>query len=90
MQKKIDRLFKNRMKSLEAYNKYLVYYLKDLKRSKKQALFLLKILHKINNPYINFIISPSLDEPIETKLWTQEDFDRALEIENKYKNKHSN
>jgi hypothetical protein len=87
MQKKFDRLFKNRMKSLEDYNKFLVCDYKAKKRHKKQARFLLKILYKINNPYINFIISPSLDEPTELKLWTQKEFNIALEIENKYKNK---
>lgn len=85
MQKKIDRLFKNRMKSLEDYNKFLVCDYKTKKRQKKQAMFLLKILKKINNPYINFIICPSLDEPTELTIWTQENFDRALEIDNEYK-----
>ncbi len=86
MQKKIDRLYKNRMKSLEDYNKFLACYYKTQKRQKKQARLLLKVLNKINNAYINVKANASLDEPIELKVCTQEQFDKALEMDKKQKN----
>ena len=72
------RLYNNRTKSLNDYNKYLAYYYKTMKRQKATARFIAKVLGKVNNAYLTIKVSEAINEPIEEKYWTQEQFDKEF------------